>query len=285
LYEEVGVEVALDEARRVSWPALDLSVLAVPHSALRSPERPALHPEGSARHQLLLVHGEVEGVYPPEISGVTWGGLVLPLDVLHPREWSWVALGHYHVQHEVEPRVWYSGSLEYVTSNPWGELRDERRHGHDGKGWLLLDLTAGTATRMPVPGSRRVIDLPPLYGDGQTADDLNRLIQERLATIEGGVADQIVRQVVFNVERQVARSIDHAAIRTLKASALHFQLDLRRPEAGSTLSLDSEGRRKPLGELLREYLTRRPLPVELDREQFVRGGVELLETVVREEEV
>ena len=284
LYEEVGVDVALDEARRLNWQALDLSVLAVPHSALRSPERPALHPEGSARHQLLLVHGEVEGVYPPEISGATWGGLVLPLDVLHPREWSWVALGHYHVQHEVEPRVWYSGSLEYVTSNPWGELRDERRHGHDGKGWLLLDLTAGRATRMPVPGSRRVIDLPPLYGDGQTADDLNRLIQERLATIEGGVADQIVRQVVFNVERQVARSIDHAAIRTLKASALHFQLDLRRPEAGSTLSLDSEGRRKPLDELLREYLARRPLPAELDREQFVREGVELLEAVVREEE-
>ena len=284
LYEEVGVDVALDEARRLNWQALDLSVLAVPHSALRSPERPALHPEGSARHQLLLVHGEVEGVYPPEISGATWGGLVLPLDVLHPREWSWVALGHYHVQHEVEPRVWYSGSLEYVTSNPWGELRDERRHGHDGKGWLLLDLTAGRATRMPVPGSRRVIDLPPLYGDGQTADDLNRLIQERLATIEGGVADQIVRQVIFNVERQVARSIDHAAIRTLKASALHFQLDLRRPEAGSTLSLDSEGRRKPLDELLREYLARRPLPAELDREQFVREGVELLEAVVREEE-
>lgn len=284
LYEEVGVDVALDEARRLSWPALDLSVLAVPHSALRAPERPALHPEGPARHQVLLVHGEVEGVYPPEISGATWGGLVLPLDLLHPREWSWVALGHYHVQHEVEPRVWYSGSLEYVTSNPWGELRDERRHGHDGKGWLLLDLNTGTATRMPVAGSRRVIDLPPLYGDGQTADDLNRLIQERLATIDGGVADQIVRQVVFNVERQVARSIDHAAIRSLKASALHFQLDLRRPEAGGSLSLDSEGRRKPLGELLRDYLARRPLPVELDREQFVREGIELLETVVREEE-
>ena len=284
LYEEVGIEVALDEARRLNWPALDLSVLAVPHSALRSPERPALHPEGAARHQVLLVHGEVEGVYPPEISGATWGGLVLPLDVLHPREWSWVALGHYHVQHEVEPRVWYSGSLEYVTSNPWGELRDERRHGHDGKGWLLLDLAAGTATRMAVPGSRRVIDLPPLYGDGQTADDLNRLIQERLATIEGGVADQIVRQVVFNVERQVARSIDHAAIRSLKASALHFQLDLRRPDAAGGLSLDTEGRRKPLGELLREYLARRPLPAELDREQFVRQGVELLETVAREEE-
>jgi hypothetical protein len=137
---------------------------------------------------------------------------------------------------------------------------------------------------MPVPGSRQVIDLPPLYGDGQTADDLNRLIQERLATIEGGVADQIVRQVVFNVERQVARAIDHAAIRALKAAALHFQLDLRRPDAVGSLSLDAEGRRKPLSEVLRDYLAHRPLPAELDREQFVRQGVELLEAVVREED-
>ena len=44
LYEELGLDVALDEPRRMAWPALDLSVLAVPHAALRAPERPALHP-------------------------------------------------------------------------------------------------------------------------------------------------------------------------------------------------------------------------------------------------
>ncbi|HEX9895386.1 MAG TPA: metallophosphoesterase [Gemmatimonadales bacterium] len=284
LYEEVGVDVALDQPRRMAWPDLGLSVLAVPHHALRGAERPALHPEGAERHQLLLLHGEIEGVYPPEISGAAWGGLVLPLASLHPGEWSWVGLGHYHVQHEVEPRVWYSGSLEYVTSNPWGELRDERRHGHTGKGWLLLDLAAGTATRMPVRGARRVIDLPPLYGDGQTAEDLDRLIRERLATIEGGPADQIVRQLVFNVPREIARSIDHAAVRSVKAEALHFQLDLRRPDSSGGLGLDPGGRRKPLAELLRDYLSGRPLPAELDRAAFVRGGVELLEAVVREED-
>jgi exonuclease SbcD len=284
LYEEVGVDVALDEPRRFAFPHLGLSVLAVPHQAFRVQERPVMHPEGAEPHQVLMLHGELEGVYPPEISGASWGGLVVPRAAIRASEWSWVALGHYHVQHEVEPRMWYSGSLEYVTSNPWGELRDEHRHGHDGKAWLLLDLEAGRARRMPVTGARRVIDLPPLYGEGQRAEDLDRLIQERVASIPAGCADQIVRQMVFNVPREVARSIDHAAVRAIKAEALHFQLDLRRPDALVGPGLDEGGRRKPLPELLRDYLASRPLPAELDRAAFVRQGVELLEAVVRDED-
>ncbi len=284
LYQEVGVEVALDEPRRLVYGDLGLSVLAVPFAALRGGERPALHPAGSEPHHVLLLHGEVEGVYPPEISGATWGGLIIPRDLLHAAEWSWVALGHYHVQHQVEPRVWYAGSLDYVTSNPWGELRDETRHGALGKAWLLIDLAARTATRRPVVPARRVIDLPPLYGEGQTAAQLDEAIRARLGAIEGGWQDQIVRQVAFNVDRTVARGIDHAAVRAVKAEALHYHLDLRRPESAGTIGLDAGGRRQPLGEVLRDYLAARPLPAELDREQFVRAGVELLDQVIRDEE-
>ena len=283
LYEELGVEIALDTPRRFSWPALGLSVLAVPHAALRG-ERPALHPEGSEPHQVLLLHGEVEGVYPAEISGAAWGGVVVSREALHAREWSWVALGHYHVQHEVEPGVWYAGAVDYSTSNPWGEVHDEERHGGTGKAWLLVDLGKRVAKRMPIPQARRVIDLAPLYGDGRDAAQLNQDITERLAGIKGGWADQIVRQVVFNVPREVARGIDHAAVRAIKAEALHFHLDLRRPPAAGRLGIDSGGRRKPLNEVLRDYLAARPLPAELDREAFVRTGVDLLDTVIREDE-
>ena len=284
LYEELGVDVALDEPRRLAFPALGLSVLAVPHSALRGAERPSLHPDGAEPHQVLLLHGEIEGVYPAEISGAMWGGVVVPRETLHAKEWSWVALGHYHVQHEVEPGVWYAGAIEYSTSNPWGELRDEERHGRTGKAWLLLDLEKRSARPMPIPPARRVIDLPPLYGDGCDAAGLSRDIAERLDGITGGWTDQIVRQVVFNVPRDVARGIDHAAVRAVKAEALHFHLDLRRPAAAGRLGLDSAGRRKPLNEVLREYLAARPLPAELDRDEFVKIGVDLLDAVVREDE-
>jgi DNA repair exonuclease SbcCD nuclease subunit len=284
LYEELGVDVALDEAKRFAWPALDLSILAVPHQALRTGERPALRPDGGARHQVLLLHGEVEGVYPQEISGAAWGGVLLRREEIGAADWSYVALGHYHVQHQVEPRVWYAGALEYVSSNPWGERRDEERRGVAGKGWLLADLEAGRVERHPVPAARRVIDLPALHADATRIEDLDRLIQERLAEIPSGYAEQIVRQVVWNVPREVARRLDHAAIRAAKAAALHFQLDLRRPDAGRGIGVDPTGHRQPLPEVLRDYLARRPLPADLDRDAFVRAGTALLEAVIRDEE-
>lgn len=284
LYEELGVEVVLDEARRLVYPTLDLSVLAVPHQALRAPERPALRPEGTASHQVLLLHGEVEGVYPQEISGAAYGGVTVRRDEVHASEWNYVALGHYHVQYQVEPRMWYAGAPEYTTTNPWGELRDAQRKGSEGKGWLLVDLPAGSVAPQRVPPARMVIDLPPLYGDGVTADQLDRLIQERLAALPGGHADQIVRQVVFNVARESARQLDHAAIRAVKAAALHYQLDVRRPESARGIGVDPGGRRQPLSEVLRDYLARRPLPAELDRDAFVTAGAALLEAVVRDEE-
>jgi DNA repair exonuclease SbcCD nuclease subunit len=284
LYEELGVDVALDEAKRFAWPALDLSVLAVPHQALRTGERPVLRPDGGARHQVLLLHGEVEGVYPQEISGAAWGGVLLRREELRADDWSYVALGHYHVQHQVEPRVWYAGALEYVSSNPWGERRDEDRRGVSGKGWLLVDLDSGRVERRPVPAARRVIDLPALHADATRIEDLDRLLKERLAEIPGGHAEQIVRQVVWNVPREVARRLDHAAIRAVKAATLHYQLDLRRPDAGRGIGVDPAGHRQPLAEVLRDYLARRPLPADLDRDAFVRAGTALLEAVVRDEE-
>jgi DNA repair protein SbcD/Mre11 len=284
LYEEMGVDVALDRPRRFEYPSLDLSVLAVPHQPLREGERPVLRPAGSATRQVLLLHGEVEGIYPPHISGAAWGGVLVHPDEIHAEEWSYVALGHYHVQYQVARHVWYAGSLEYVTSNPWGELWDEGQKGIPGKGWLLVDLDRRKVTRQPAARARRVVSLPPIYADGLDAVEIDRLIRERLASIEGGWKDQIVRLVVFNIPRHVARELDHATIREVKASALHFHLDLRRPEVGPAGGVEPGARRKPLAEVLRDFLAHRPLPAELDREAFVTAGVGLLDAVIREED-
>jgi len=284
LYQELGVDVALDQARRFVYPALDLSVLAVPHQALREAERPALRPDGPQARQVLVLHGEMAGVYPPEISGAAWGGVIVRPEEVHPEAWTYVALGHYHVQRGVDDRMWYAGSLDYVTSNPWGELRDEGRQGVAGKGWLLVDLDAGAVQRRPVAPARRVIDLPPLYAEETAAAELDGYLRTRLESIPGGWRDQIVRQVVFNLPRHVARDLDHAAIRAVKTEALHYHLDLRRPEPAGGIGVDASGRRQPLVEVLREDLARRPLPAELDRDAFVARGVALLESVGRDEE-
>jgi hypothetical protein len=108
---------------------------------------------------------------------------------------------------------------------------------------------------------------------------LDRLIGDRVHMLTDGLADHIVRQVVHGVPRHVARELDHAAIRDYKADALHYQLDIRRPESQSTVGIGSPGRRQTLPEVVTEYLGRRPLPEELDRETFVRVGTELITSV------
>ena len=282
LYEELGVDVATDTARRFVYPELDLSVFAVPHEAYAGAGRPVLRPEGTARNQVLVLHGEIEGVFPFDRSGAEYGGALLGLRELAPDDWTYVALGHYHVQHKVAPRVWYAGSLEYVSPNVWGELEDEADHGLSGKAWLLADLERGTVERREVPLARAVLDLDPIEAEGLGAAPINALIAERVAEAPGGVADRIVRLRVWNIPRHVARELDHAAIRALKASALHFHLDLRRPEVRRQVGVGAPGRRQTLPELVRGYLAHRPLPAEIDREAFVRLGEALIDGVERD---
>jgi exonuclease SbcD len=283
LFEELGVDVAVDDARRLVYPGLDLSILAVPHQALVAGERPALRSEGSARYRVLLLHGEVEGVFPFDRSAAEYGGALIDLRELGASgEWSYVALGHYHVQHEVAPRVWYAGSLDYVTSNLWGELADEREHGSHGKGWLLVDLERGRVERRPVPLAREILDLAPLDAEGLPAAAVDARIAEQLRAVPNGFTDKIVRLVVDNLPRHVGRELNHAAIRGFKSAALHLHLDFRRPEVNRIVGMGAPGRRQTLPELVRSYLMRRLLPAELDREAFVRLGEELVDTVERD---
>ncbi|HUR95827.1 MAG TPA: exonuclease SbcCD subunit D [Gemmatimonadales bacterium] len=282
LFEELGVDVATDEARRLVYPALDLSILAVPHQALVEGARPSLRPDGAERHRVLLLHGEVEGVFPGDRSAAEYGGALLGLQELSAPEWSYVALGHYHVTHEVTPRVWYAGSLEYVSPNLWGELVDEAEHGSPGKGWLLVDLEGGTVDRRAVPLARAILDLEPIEAEGLPATTVSALIAERVRAVPGGVDDKVVRLRVWNIPRHVTRELDHVAIRAWKSAALHFHLDLRRPEINRTIGMGAPGRRQTLPELVRSYLERRPLPAELDRESFVRLGEMLIDGVERD---
>ena len=126
LFEELGIDVAADKERRLVYPKHQLSVLAVPHEALFAADRPELRPEGDAMFQVLVLHGEVEGIFPADRSSAEHGGAHLTERDLTGGDWTYVALGHYHVQTRVRDRVWYSGSLEYVSSNPWGELAEEK---------------------------------------------------------------------------------------------------------------------------------------------------------------
>ena len=282
LFRELGVDVAADDARRFSYPQLDLSIFAVPHPALSAGERPSLRPEGPERHQVLVIHGEVAGVLPAERSSLEYGGAVITPAEIAAGEWSYVAFGHYHVRHQIGPRAWYAGALEYVSPNLWGELQDEAEHGVRGKGWLLADLDSGAVTPQPIAAVRRVMDLPAIEGEGLPAAALDALIIERVRAVDGGIADQVVRLVVRDVPRHVMRELDHTTIRGLKAEALHFHLDIRRPESSREIGMGAPGRRQTLPEMVRGYLAHRALPAAVDRDRFVAIGAELVESAERE---
>jgi DNA repair exonuclease SbcCD nuclease subunit len=277
LFHAIGIHVVHESARRLSVPALDAAVLAVPHAALFATPRPALEPAGSERHQVLVLHGETPGLFGTDRSMEEAGGALLTDADLAGGDWSHVALGHYHVQHQVAERVWYSGSLDYVSPNPWGELRVEAEERIRGKGWLLVDLDRATVSRRPIEPPRRVLDLPRLDGAELAASELDRLLAEAVAAVPGGIASAVVRQVVTNVPRAVARELDHAALRAWKAEALHFQLDLRRPDASRRrVGTGAPVARRTLREELAGFLAARALPAGVEREAFVRDGLAFL---------
>ena len=282
LFEELGVDVAAEEARRLVYPDLDLSVLAVPHQVMRAAERPLLQPEGPEKYRVMVLHTEVEGEYPAGRGGAEYGGPVIDRNELHLPDWTYVALGHYHTQHRVDRRAWYSGSLEYIGPNLWGELADDVDHGSHGKGWLLVDLETGRVERQNISSARKVLDLEPVQAAGKSAATIDDLIARRLAAVPGGIANKIIRLRVFDIPRHVARELNHAAFREYKSQALHCHIDLRRPELRRTVGMGAPGRRQTLPELVTSYLEGRPLPAELDREAFVRLGHELMDTVERE---
>jgi DNA repair protein SbcD/Mre11 len=127
-----------------------------------------------------------------------------------------------------------------------------------------------------------VLDLEPVKADGKSAEAVDALIAERVASVSGGISDQIVRLRVFDIPRHVARELNHAAVRGFKTDALHFHLDLRRPELHRTIGMGAPGRRQTLPELVSSYLEGRPLPAELDRATFVRLGRDLMDSVERD---
>ncbi len=285
LYEALGVEIAVNAARRIVFPKLDCAVLAVPHQALAQAERPALRPEpGGPTRNVLVTHG-VHGGLGEERGTLEYGGAELAREVLAPEKWDYIALGHYHTARSIAPNAWYSGSLEYLPPNPWGQLQDEAEQRRLGKGYLLVELPGARVTVRPIAPVRRHIDLPFIEGAGLKAKELDAQIAERVSASKPPIDDQVVRLLVWDVERATARDLDHAAIRAYKARALNFHLDLRRPETRRAVGLGAAGgRRQTLAETVREFLGRRPLDAELNRETFVTLGVEYVEAAARDED-
>jgi len=109
-----------------------------------------------------------------------------------------------------------------------------------------------------------------------SAADLDSAIQAGAERVSGGVDDKIVRQVVRDVPRHIARELDHKALRELKRRALHYHLDTRRPEVIRSSASGGPGRRPSLADTVREHLQRRVMTSDIDRDRLVSLGLDYL---------
>lgn len=278
LFSPLGIHVVEGDAQRLEFPDEGVSILAVPDMPAGIP---ALTPDPAARRNILLLHGEIEGVLPDYVRRMERATVEITRDELAPSRWDYVALGHYHVHREVAPNAYYAGSIDYTSANPWGEIREEREAGlHDpirgGKGIIEWDLDTARHTFHPLAVARPLVDLPRLDGAAMTGTELDAAVRALVDASAVPIDDHVVRLVVTDVPRHIARQMDPKAVRDMKRRALHFNLDVRRPDLVRRSSSGAPGRRPSLTDVLRDKLGSRPLSAEIDRSAFVALGLEYL---------
>jgi DNA repair protein SbcD/Mre11 len=273
LFRQLGIEVVDDEPRRLSFPDWDLSILAVPDIP---GARPALVPDPDARYNVLLLHGEVEGILPVAATATDRASLEIRKEDLGAERWTYVALGHFHVYREIAPNAYYSGSLDYTSANVWGELLEEHSARIPGKGLIERDLATGVHTFHHLPPTRALVDLPAVSAAGLPAPEVDAAIRAAVDACPGGIDDKIVRLRVRDLPRHVTRELNYKAIREYRRRALHFLLDPRKPEVTRTTGQGAPSRRPSLADFVREKLSARALEADIDREQLVALGLHYL---------
>jgi DNA repair exonuclease SbcCD nuclease subunit len=273
LFAQLGLFVVDRQAERLSFPDLDLSVLAVPD--VPGIVKPTFNTDPNARFNVLALHGEIPGLS----DGVAWdrAPLEVSLEELNAAQWDYVALGHCHVYRQIRPNAYYAGSIDYTSLNTWGEKAEERDAGLKGKGFVERDLLTGEQTFHLLDTSRPLVDLQSIKARDLTAADIDQRVRALVDACVGGIDDKIVRLTVWDIPRHIARELDHKSIREYKRRALSFQLDLRRPELNRITASGSPARRPSLNEMVREKLMTRPIDADIDRDALIERAIAYLD--------
>ncbi|UCC71188.1 MAG: DNA repair exonuclease [Gemmatimonadota bacterium] len=264
LFAEIpGFQVAHQEPKRLRFPALDTAVLCLPHNSLFAERQPAIEPDPDAGINILMAHGAHEDL--KLISH--FGAALLRSSDIKPAEWSYVALGHYHLYESLAPNMIYPGAIERTSMDVWSEAGRP-------KGFVELETEDGKMTFHELEGTRPVIDLKPIAGRDLPPRELNSLIESALEGVSGGIDEKIIRLRVFDVPRDVYRELDHRKIREYRNQALHFNLDARPPQVTRLSGSGAPGRRLTLREELTEFLKHRwkPDSRQVDREALIELG-------------
>lgn len=274
LFEQLGIHVAAAEARRITVPEKDLAILAVPDVP---GARPVLVPEDGFRHNVLVMHADVEDIIPRYLADMDRAAVRLTRAELAASRWSYIALGHYHVHQKVADNAYYSGSIDYTSLHVWGDRAEEEDQGLPGKSFIEFDLEKRTMRRLPHAQSREFVELREISARDKSVAEIDAAIKRAVEKHRGGIDDKIVRLVISDIPRHVARELDHRALREYKRRALHFNLITRRPDAAPRAGQAAPARRASVTDVVRDELRRRDLPADLDRDRLIELGLRYLD--------
>jgi DNA repair protein SbcD/Mre11 len=273
LFEQIGISVAAQEAKRFAFPSLDLSVLAVPDVPGAVAQ---LSADPASRHNVLVIHADVTDVVPRYYAELDRATVALSRSDLGTAQWSYVGLGHYHVHRRVAENAFYSGSLDYTSLNVWYDLSEQEELGLKGKGFIEFDLDTGSHTFHSVPASREFLELREIKARNMSVVEIDAAIRREVERIKGGIDDKVVRLTIRDIPRHVTRELDHKALREYKKRALSFHLDARKPEATRRDAAGAPSRRPTLSDVVRGQLSARPIPADLDRARLLELGMKYL---------
>lgn len=259
-----GIHVAHSEYAQIYLKNLNTSVFCLCHRALPQISSLKIAPDPDSRYNILLAHGTVEGV----ARGAYDIFEISRADVISDA-WDYIAFGHYHIFQQIAPNACYAGSLEYTSTNIWSETAQP-------KGFVEYDLDERRLVRFHQVNTRDVIDLAPVDAAELQAADINRIIQERVDAIPGGFKNKVVRLVVNNIDRSVQADLDFAMVRSVRAEALHFELQLRPPGRGTANATVGERSGRTLEEEWAEFARVCDLPAGVDRDRLSHLGREYL---------
>lgn len=250
LYRALGVDVVTTAPAQLCRAGV--VVTAVPSAAIG--KLGTLAPE-PGEINVLLAHGQVAGIAhgKGEVGAGTLG-----------QPWSYIALGDYHCMTHVGGRAWYSGALEFTSSDPWSEAGKP-------KGYLVVELPDGEPVFRPI-ATRRFVDFEPLDAEGVAVPELNAAIRARIEDAEPDGA--VLRLRVTNISRETQHALDHAMLRGLRARPLHLQFVWDRPAGAAATPEARTLRLKRLRDVVDEFFGARTLPPDVDRAAFQRQGAE-----------
>ncbi len=269
LFSEIpGVYVVHHEPRRLAFPQLGASVLCLPHNSLMAETRHAIEPDPGVETNVLMAHAAHERL--KLISH--YGAAMLPSDEIKPEDWSYIALGHYHLHEKLAPNMIYSGAIERTSLDIWSEADKP-------KGFVEFETKTGDSRFHKLAAPRAVVDLEPVLGHELAPEELDEAIESALAGVEGGIGGKIIRLRMFGVPREVYRELDHRKIREYRTAALHLHLDVRPPEVRRSEGSGAPGSRRSLSEELTAFLRHhwKPEADKLDREALIELGLRYLQ--------